>query len=63
MFFEISTIIRICSPTKGALNDQVYQYLAPWINRMQDVGIIETLNAEMFSIVEKNKLFGDYFSK
>ena len=53
LFFEISTIIKICSSKSGALNEQVYPELAPWINRMHDVTIIETLNAEMFSIVEK----------
>jgi len=62
LYFEISTIIKICSSTKGCLNENVYTNLVPWINRMHDVGEIEKLNAEMSSIVEKNKLFGDYFS-
>ena len=62
LYFEISTIIKLCS-SKNSLNPDVYLQLVPWISRMNDEPKVEKLNDEMASIAEKNKLFGDYFSK
>ena len=35
LYFQISTIIKICS-TNGSINEQQYPTLVPWIHRMHD---------------------------